>query len=243
VGAIIAFLWLISRAPQSKRKAMVDVYLGGLVGGVFVGRLLHVALQWQYFVDRTNEIRRIYREGGLNWHGVVIGALFGALILARLRKVEMRPVLDNLAVALPLLALLGWWGCGTIGCAYGLPVERMADYPHGLTWAQPDIFGIDEPRFATQQLGVLLAGGLLLLALILHWRNWLSGRRLWLLLLLLSISMFMLNFLRGDFSVMLYNLRIEQWLDVGMALFAAILFIMARRTAPQYDSEQEMTTQ
>jgi phosphatidylglycerol:prolipoprotein diacylglycerol transferase len=224
-GAVLTLVWLIYQAPQEKRTATIDVFLAGLVGSVLLGRLVHVGLQWQYFVDHTSEIRKIYEEGGLNWHGIVIGALFGMTLMAKLRKFEMQPLLDALALLMPVLALIGWWACGTIGCAYGLPVERMADYPTGITWAQPDIFGITEPRFATQLFGVLWSMTLFMLALLLHRKHWLSNARLWLILLLLSMGNFAISFWRGDFSVMVYGLRSEQWLDIGMILFSGILFL------------------
>jgi phosphatidylglycerol---prolipoprotein diacylglyceryl transferase len=224
-GALLMLVWLVYQAPQGKRAATIDVFLSGLVGGVLLGRLVHVVLQWQYFVDHTSEIRKIYEEGGLNWHGIVIGALFAMILMAKIRKIEMQPLLNALALLLPLLALIGWWACGTIGCAYGLPVERMAAYPAGITWAQPDIFGITEPRFATQLFGVVWSMVLFILVVLLHRKHWLSNTRLWLILLLLSIGNFAISFWRGDFSVMLYGLRSEQWLDIGLMLFSSIFFL------------------
>src|SRR5215510_15054594 len=72
VGIALSLVRLIYQAPQGKRMATLDVFLSGLVGGVLLGRLIHVALQWQYFADHIAEIRKIYEEGGLNWHGMVI---------------------------------------------------------------------------------------------------------------------------------------------------------------------------
>jgi phosphatidylglycerol---prolipoprotein diacylglyceryl transferase len=224
-GTLLMLGWLVYQASPNKRKATIDVFLAGLIGAVMLGRVIHVAVQWQYFVDRTPEIRKIYEEGGLNWHGIVIGALFGMTLMAKVRKIDMQPLLNSLALLIPILALIGWWACGTIGCAYGLPVERMADYPAGITWAQPDIFGITQPRFAIQLFGVLWSILLFMLALILHRKNWLNSARLWLILLLLSFGSFAIGFLRGDFSQMVYGLRSEQWLDIGMILFSGILFL------------------
>src|SRR5688572_6005994 len=101
----------------------------------------------------------------------------------------------------------------------------MTDYSFGVTWAQPDIFGITEPRFATQLFGMLWSIMFFVLALILHRKNWLNGARLWLILLLLSISSFGIGFLRGDFSVKVYGIRSEQWLDTGMILFSSLLLL------------------
>jgi len=66
---------------------------------------------------------------------------------------------------------------------------------------------------------------LFVVALILHRKNLLTDARLWLILLLLSIGNFAISFWRGDFSVMLYSLRSEQWLDIGLMLFAGILLV------------------
>ncbi|MDQ7027649.1 MAG: prolipoprotein diacylglyceryl transferase [Anaerolineae bacterium] len=227
-GTMLSLIWFIYRAPHRQRAATLDIFLAGLFGGVVIGRLVHVALQWQYFVDRTPEIRKIYDEGGLDWHAVFLGALFSMLLMARLRKIDLNPLLDTFAVLLPIWAILGWWACATIGCAYGLPIERMADYPRGLTWVQPDIFGITEPRFATQLIGIVGSIGLFGIALVLHWRDGLRGGQLWLIVLLLSMGMFGIGFLRGDFSRLLYHLRDEQWLDIGLILFAGILHIRSR---------------
>jgi prolipoprotein diacylglyceryltransferase len=224
-GAVCALVWLMYHAPQGKRTATLDVFLAGLGGGVLLGRLLHIALQWQYFVDHRPEMRKIYEEGGLNWHGLVIGALFGMTLMAHLRKIDAQSLLDPLALLIPLLAFVGWWGCGTIGCAYGLAVGRMADYPPSSTWAQPDIFGITEPRFATQLFGVVWSMAVLFLALVLQRKNWLSGGRVWLILMLISLGMLLIGFWRGDFSVMVYGLRSEQWLDSTLLLFALGLLL------------------
>src|SRR5262245_49795997 len=114
LSIVVTLIWLIYRAPQGKRTATIDVFLAGLLGAVLVGRLIHVGLQWQYFADHLPEIRKIYEEGGLNWHGAVIGALFGTALMAKVRKIEMQPLFDSIALLIPILVVFAWWGCGTI---------------------------------------------------------------------------------------------------------------------------------
>jgi phosphatidylglycerol---prolipoprotein diacylglyceryl transferase len=221
----ISIFWLVIRAPKGQRAKIFDICLAGLIGGVFLGRVLHVWLNWLYFADHTSEIIRIYQQGGLNWHGVVIGALFAGLLMAQFHKVDFS--LDKVALIVPILAFATWFACVTAGCAYGTAVERMSDYPRFLTWAEYDIFRLISPRFATQPLGMIWAFILLGIALFLQWRNWLENHRLWLIILLLSVGSFAISFLRGDYALYAYGLRLTQWLDIGMALFALTLLLRA----------------
>lgn len=239
IAITISIFWLVIRIPKEQRAKIFDVSLAGLVGGIFLGRVIHVWLNWVYFVDHTPEITRIYQQGGLNWHGIVIGTLFAGMLMARFRKVDFS--LDRLALVVPILAFAAWYGCATAGCAYGIAIERMSDYPPFLTWAENDIFRLISPRFATQALGMMWSVILLVIALFLNWRSWLEKRRLWLILFLLSMGTFAIGFLRGDYSFFVYNLRVTQWLDFGMALFSLILFLrrLPHPLAPSPSEEGE----
>jgi prolipoprotein diacylglyceryltransferase len=232
MGIVISIFWLIIRTPQGQRAKTFDVCLAALIGGILPGRAIHVWLNWAYFIDHTSEISKIYQQGGLNWQGVFIGALFAGLLMARFRKVDFS--LDKLAILVPILAFAAWYGCAAAGCAYGTEIERMSDYPQFLTWAEIDIFRLISPRFATQALGMAWAVILLLIALLFQWCNWLENRRLWLILLLLSIGSFAISFLRGDYAIYVYGFRATQWLDMGMALFALVLLIRISITVSRH---------
>jgi phosphatidylglycerol---prolipoprotein diacylglyceryl transferase len=194
---------------------VVDVYLGGLIGGMVIGRLVHVLLNWNYFAYNLNETFQL-AAGGLDWHGAVIGGLIGLMIVARWRQVELSLLHDSLTIALPLLALAGWFGCWSAACGYGAEVTNMADYPALLVWEAPDVFGIYAPRFNTQVLGILVVAVILGIAMVLIWRDWLRHVRFWLVLVLLSAVMFGLGFLRGDYALFAGGLRLDQWLDLFM---------------------------
>ena len=223
IAITISIIWLVIRTPKGQRSKMLDVCLAALMGGVLLGRVIHVWLNWAYFADRTDEIIRIYQQGGLNWHGVFIGALFAGLLMAYFRKIEFS--LDRVAILVPILAFAAWYGCAASGCAYGIEIERMSDYPRFLTWAESDIFGLLSPRFATQALGMAWAAILLMIALLFQWRNWLDNRHLWLILFLLSSGSFAISFLQGDYALYVSGLRATQWFDIGMALFALVLLL------------------
>lgn len=219
--AIICLVaWGVWQAAVGQRRRTFDVALGGMMGGLLLARLEHVALQWQYFSVHPNEILD-FRAGGLEWHGAFWGALVGMALAACWRKVALQPILDRAAFGIPLLSLAAWWGCEVALCAYGAEVATVAIYPSGITWDAMDSYGYLAPRFHTQQLGKI-AALLLCLALWLMRDQYLPGKRLWLLLLWHSLSMFAIGFLRGDYAIFVHGLRLDAWLDLATALYATI---------------------
>lgn len=208
--------WTVWRVPAS-RGAVVDACLGALVGGVLGARLFHVLLNWAYFEYNSHEILRI-RSGGLDWHGALLGGLAGLFLASRWRKVSAAGLLDALTLALPLLAMAGWWGCRAANCAFGREVDTLANYPPLLVAELPDVYGIPAPRYNTQLIGLVLALLVFGLAALLFWRRRLIGQRFWLALALLSLGMLGIGFFRGDYAVMIAGLRADQWLDLGVLL-------------------------
>lgn len=217
--------WVVRRASVGRRGAALDACIAALIGGLLLARLEHVALNWQYFQVYQHEILDFW-AGGLDWHGAVMGALWGVAWVARWRRIALNPILDRAALGLPLIALAAWWGCETALCAYGAEVANMAAYPVGFTWEAMDTYGYLAPRFYTQQMGKIVSALLLLLAIFLSWRGALPGKRFWLLLLLLSITMLMMGFFRGDYSPLIYQMRADTWLDFTLALYALIWLIL-----------------
>ena len=193
----------------------------GLIGGLILGRIEHVWLNWNYFAYHLAEITQLYR-GGLDWHGAVIGAGLGMGVMSRWRQVALAPVIDSLTLLIPLLSLAVWWGCWNVSCRYGAEVATLADYPSWLVWEGRDIFGIYAPRFHTQLIGTLSSGILLVMTLVLFWRKWWVFRRFWLLLAGVACIIFLISFLQGDYSIRVYQLRVSQYFDgifIGFAIY------------------------
>lgn len=229
---------LLTNRHEAKNR-VIDLAIGALIGGLIAARAGHVLLQLDYFTTHPAEILH-YERGGLNWHGAVIGGLVGLWFAARLRKIALTPLLDSLALIFPLVMLAGWRGCMGASCAYGSEITRMAAYPAWLVWETADSYGLIAPRYATQLIGALLALCLLALAILLHRRNWLPGQRFWFILVLASIGMFGIGFLRGDSMLKIAELRLDQWLDL---LLIILSFSIGWWTHPlhrktRYDTKQ-----
>src|SRR4051794_33575567 len=98
------------RRAGVRPRALIDAGLGGCLAGVIGARIVHVLLNWAYFADNLSEALHP-NAGGLDWHGAVIGGLIGLALIAWVRRLKLRDLLDALLPALPLLAFAGWLGC------------------------------------------------------------------------------------------------------------------------------------
>jgi prolipoprotein diacylglyceryltransferase len=117
------------------------------------------------------------------------------------------------------------------GSAYGILGE-------GFGYAVlPDLYGIAASRFATQLTGLAFSLALFLGVLLLrgHWPF--SGASFLMYLLLYFAGQFFLEFTRGDEALYFGPWRLAQWLDLGLALAAAVgllvLWWQARRAEQQ----------
>lgn len=217
VSAAVAtcLLWGVISAPSGARARTADALLLGLLGGVLLGRAVHVALYWAYFAVHPDEIARLL-AGGLDWRGATLGAVGGLLLGARLRGIDGRALLERLAPCLPLLAAAGWLGCAQALCAAGAEVATLVGLPSWLVAEGLDLYGAEAPRWQTQNVGAAAAGlwgALLLLAFGVRVAR---GRLFGLGLAGVALLMFSLGFLRGDYNPTLAGLRVDQWLDAWL---------------------------
>ena len=225
--AILASIGIGVYRTATPRGHVIDACLGALALGIIGARAGHVLLNWEHFAYNTRDIPRLY-TGGLDWHGALLGGLVGLVLVTHWRRIALRPVLDALTPALPLLALAGWWGCMAANCAFGAEVDTLANYPPLLVAERPDVYGIPAPRYNTQLFGLILSALALGLAALLLWRGWLPLRRFWWVLALLSLGMFGIGFFRADFAIMVRGLRADQWLDLAVLALALAGAVFSR---------------
>jgi len=206
-----------ARGRLSDPTAVLDAGFWALLGGVLGGRAGYVVANWAYYVDHLAKALDV-REGGLSWHGALIGGCAAVALWYGVRRRTGPPVPDwrDLAdVAAPGLALggaSGWLGALLTGSAYGAEASGYAPPLSWLTADLPDIYGVSAARFVTQPLMVvwsLALWGLL----------WGLSRRLprgalfALYLLLYALGDFVVAFLRGD-GTWRFGLWLWQWVAV-----------------------------
>jgi prolipoprotein diacylglyceryltransferase len=233
VLALILVAWRGYRFRPDHAARWLDVGIAAVLAGIAGARLLHVALEWDYFSGFRGEITKI-SLGGLAWHGALLAGVLAGLVVANLRRVPFRPWTDAVALVWPVGLIAAWIACRRAGCGYGYEVRTLADWPGWLVEELPDVFGLVAPRLEVQVAGALWGGVLLALALLLTWRDWLPGVRFWLILGLSSLGLALLGFFRADPAPLIEGRRADQVFDLLVLLLSTLigsgLWLRDRRT-------------
>jgi len=137
-GVIIAFGFLLAvlfggrMAYKWKMNLdkMIDVLIGGTVGGVVGARLYYVIFHWESFKGNITEVFRIW-NGGLAIYGGLIGGLIGAYLVCRMRKLNFLNLMDLCAMSFLIGQGIGRWGNFTNQEAFG----TNTNMPWGM-WSQ-----------------------------------------------------------------------------------------------------------
>lgn len=97
----------------------IDVIIGGIIGGILGARLYYVAFSWgDYGLDFSSwsafweTFSRIFKtwEGGMAIYGGIIGAILIGIIIAKIRKVKVAPMLDVVGLGFLIGQCIGRWG-------------------------------------------------------------------------------------------------------------------------------------
>jgi phosphatidylglycerol:prolipoprotein diacylglycerol transferase len=204
---------------------VIDTALAAGVGSVLLARATYAGFHWTYYQNHLGEAIR-FRDGGLAWQGALVGGVIGVAVMgASCRQIRVPVALDVLTPGAASLATCAWLACQPVGCAYG-----METYPgEGLLWTLsrdlPTLYGIREPRVAVQLLGAgwsaILLSGVLVAERRLRWRG--TAFALW--VTLHSLGAFGLGFLRADEVTMVAGWRIDQAINLLLAVGGLVIAV------------------
>ena len=225
LGVGLWLTWNVARRANLPPADALDAALVGVIVGVLAARALYVSDNWSYFHDHTDQITQLWL-GGLSWHGGLIGGAMGAATFSAWRRLDVRAVFDVLMPGLMAGAALGWMGAYLAGVAYGREV-----FPGDRWWFLaadlPDIYGLRNPRFATQLMGaawagvcfaVAIAAGRIIKSAIRRQRSQISVSTFAVTMMLYSAGTFVLGFARGDAVPMLGTWRLDQVIDAAIVI-------------------------
>jgi phosphatidylglycerol:prolipoprotein diacylglycerol transferase len=225
------------RVLQSGETAL-DVGLWAVIGGIVGGRIGYVLANWSAFSEDWPRVFRIW-EGGLSFHGALLGGLLVLLAFSLIRRKDDKPLsfwllADVVTPGLALGITFGWAACLMGGCAYGALGQGMG---YAIL---PDIFGLEAPRFATQIVGFLFSLILFVAIWFMRGRWPFPGASFLMYLLFYCGGQFFLEFTRGDEAIFLGPWRLAQWLDLVLALAAAGgLLVLWWRAREDGEGEEE----
>ncbi len=110
-GVILALVYAYFNAKRFNVDIdkLINCFIVGVITAILGARLYYVAFKWDYFSNHPDQILNI-RDGGIAIYGAIIGALLGGLIVAKVQKMELLPVLDLTMICFLIGQAVGRWG-------------------------------------------------------------------------------------------------------------------------------------
>ena len=222
---------------------ITDVALCALLGGIVGSRIAYVIHNADVYLNPSAEgwsLLNLFKiwEGGLVFYGGFIGASLVTLVLLRVKKERILPILDVLAPSLALGHAFGRIGCLLRGCCYGIPLHEHSwcgiVYPNGALPYDPTAASAipsGTPLFPVQ---ILSAIGLLMIfgALSLYFRRRKGeGEVIGLYLVLYSVHRFLVEFLRGD-THQAGQISPAQWVSIFAFFGGLCVWVYVRSRIP-----------
>ncbi|MFP4498092.1 MAG: prolipoprotein diacylglyceryl transferase [Vulcanimicrobiota bacterium] len=143
VVAYIVVLLVMKSTRQIEKFDMdtaLDCSIYAIIGGVIGSRLLYVFLNFKDYLEKPLQILNV-REGGLSWHGALIGGFIALLMLAAKKKMPVWKLSDFTSVHVTVALAIGRIGCFLNGCCYG----KLTDCPLGVEFKSAHIEGLRHP--------------------------------------------------------------------------------------------------
>ena len=125
VGFAAALAWIVWKTRHDEDisfETLVDLCIVILVGAVVGARLVSALLSWDYFAGHPERLLRVW-EGGLSFHGGLIGGWIAGSILVVRRKLGYGRIVDLAAPAIALGYAITRVGCFLNACCYGVPTD------------------------------------------------------------------------------------------------------------------------
>ncbi|HKX22958.1 MAG TPA: prolipoprotein diacylglyceryl transferase [Rhizorhapis sp.] len=234
-GILIGYWYLLKLiaqpgSPMARRHAD-DMIFYATLGIILGGRLAYVFFYQPAILQNPLDIFKLW-EGGMSFHGGVIGVSLGILYLARKNGLSWLRVHDYVACCVP----------------FGLFFGRLANFVNGELWGKASdvpwavVFptGGEVPRHPSQLYEAGLEG--LALGLILWFAFWKTraryqpGMLVGIFLLGYGVARFTVEFFReADAQLMEFaertGLHMGQWLTLPMILGGLYLILTARSRA------------
>ncbi len=247
LGFLLAFIYGMKRCKKFgiDPDRLIDCVIGGIIGGVLGARLYFVAFSWDYYSQHLDEIFSI-REGGMAIYGGIIGALLVGLLVAKIRKVRIAPLLDIAGIGFLIGQGIGRWAnfvnIEAFGSNTNLPwgmtspaiTEYLTDHFEELTQNGMSISVSDpvHPCFLYESLWCLL--GALVLHILSKKRRF-DGEVFLLYIGWYGLGRALIEGLRTD-SLMLGQIRISQLVAIVCVILSILLVFILRARAKRNEA-------
>ena len=215
----LAFFTGVFLAQRKAKEAAIALYVIGtsallmLFSGIIGARLLYIAINIGYYINNPLEILML-QHGGLAFYGGAATALMAEIIYLRKKRLPVYKVGDLIIPYVALGQAIGRIGCFLNGCCFGKPTDFYFSV----------IFpGTAHTVHPTQIYSSLF---LLILYVFLRLLQQLKLKEGIVLLsygLLYSTFRFLIEFLRGDNTILLFGLTFSQIASIIIFIICLIL--------------------
>ncbi len=111
LGLILAAVYAMKRSEQFglNEDLVLDGFLWIAPFAIVCARIYYCVFSWEMYAD--NPISALYIwEGGIAVYGSIIGAVIGILVFCKIKKIDVKTVLDLIAIAFLIGQFIGRWG-------------------------------------------------------------------------------------------------------------------------------------
>lgn len=226
-GFLLAFLYALASCKKMHIDSdkLTDVVIVGIIGGIIGARLYYVLF---YSGDRyLKDPMSIFNitEGGLGIYGGIIGGILTGVLMAKIRKVKIAPILDVAGLGFLIGQCIGRWGNFVNQEAFGIATD--------LPWAmssentQIEVGGAAHPCFLYESLWCLI--GFILLHIFTRKLRRYDGQTFIMYVIWYGIGRFFIEGLRTDSLLTPFlNLRVSQLVAAVTVIAGIVLLIVLR---------------
>lgn len=228
IGFALAVWWSMRVAPRYHidPEQILDFVLLTALAGVIGARVVYVALDWHNFAQEPWRVLYFW-EGGLSFHGAVIGGGLAVAFLARRKGIPFLQLADVLAPGVALAYSVGRIGCFLGGCCYGVPT----DLPWACSFQDPFRPHVHTPPSHPTQIYASLSN-LLIFALLARMQKppHPAGKVFWAYIALYGVYRFIVEFWRvgATSTVLALGLSDAQWVSILMVLLGGTGWVRAK---------------
>ncbi len=223
----------IGEKRKIQKETLLDLFFWVIVFGVLGARLYDVILELPFYLKNPGQIIKIW-EGGLAIHGGIIAGILVVIFFAKKTKISFWKLAAISAPSLALAQAIGRFGNYFNQELFGLPTNLPWGIPinqinRPLEFLNENYF---HPTFIYESFGSLI----IFIVLIFITYKQLKAKEeretsfdillVTLYMLLYSILRFSLEFIRIDYSPLIFGLRTPQVISLVMAL--AAIFIITK---------------
>lgn len=105
----IAMAMMEAKRTGQNQEDYLDLAIFGIIFGIIGARIYYVVFAWDMYKDNLMEIFNT-RHGGLAIYGGVIAAVITVFVVARVKKLPVRLLLDTAVFGLVTGQMIGRWG-------------------------------------------------------------------------------------------------------------------------------------